>query len=540
MSTVENTTKTRITFDYGTVFIDCDGQFMERGKYKNKAISCQAFIEKLRGDGYPVAEFAKTYLEKFPFEFEFANGEDIHETFTNYRPGSCMGHDTGKCESMRELYAQNPDDVGTVRWSKNSHPFLTQSGSCLVWKGKRHVYVDRLYGSDGAIPLRDLLFEGISRFMQSLWNLPAAYNVFQGGRKVSFILPRWHEGLMPYMDSFRHAALLTGDRVKVSTCEFDGSRECRSTDGTNIGGKRTKCARGEFGECSCCGYEFENENDDIWTDDSGTRYCDLCYHEHYGYCEYYEETYPVEDLRSVTVLRIRRYSGDRRPHAETLTISDDALRNSFHEYGGEYWDDVEYIHEDLAIDVGDCHVVDEDILGNDDKNEDGVTYRYVYTVHDEYFPFDAIASGDVLWSDAMGGWTSHEYLESVAALDSDPVLKDWIKADAHGLVRYCEVVPGLRMIYDCNSSQPYSLAIRSGITSDGSPKLTTLIRSKSLQMVRDCWAIAFTIFAQNAWQWQIMKTYTGGRFDVYYDRAWAREAYREFKSRAAELGADLA
>jgi hypothetical protein len=377
------------------------GEFVERGKFKEKTISAGKFIESVQRflietNAYFAAvpepdkfhdsdylriyrqlesdystEFANKiatkgshpelyrelfgeYVREFPLPIEFGTGDIVLEVFQKYRPGSCMGVRFGYgSETWLKVYSENPESVGII-WTTGKHPLLTSAASALVWFGKSETMVDRLYSSSWSFAgMNSVFWESVRVKLESELGKPAV-SIHDntgglprrtGSGPIRFRL-KFHGEPMPYCDTLAYCSEPDSDNEIVLSSSDSGncSIECRDVDGTDIvNGGRCKCQN--------CGDRLYDD-ECYHTEHGDGPYCCDCYGELFSYSDYDNCEYPADDVLCVTLL-------DRTGRERETTISQDTLDSEFQPYSGELYDSVEYIHHRRAVELDSGEFVDE-------------------------------------------------------------------------------------------------------------------------------------------------------------------------------------
>lgn len=320
-------------------FIDLGYAITDDGKLskvsKSGRVSFQAIqsLQNEMGDNWK--RFCLDYIATFPIPVRLAFGDDIHRVFENHRPGSCMRSKDKR--DMREVYANNPDDVCAAYAIKDEHELLCSSFSAIIWTGKKTNYIDRIYSSGAAFAgavdsfasaIAETIFAHNGKTVKTIFG---KYAGIEHAEKVTFTLQHNSSEPLPWLDSMKVIVGYTDSTVKLST-SGDGE-VCQNQDGTCPDGTNTS-------RYMCCNCSERVDEDDIRTTDNGDCYCDYCYNECFTYCDWSGECYPNDDVSYVTV-----YANGR---VREMTIADDVLRSDFTECSG---DSCEYIHDDDGIEL---------------------------------------------------------------------------------------------------------------------------------------------------------------------------------------------
>lgn len=232
------------------------------------------------------ADLIPTYLEDFPMPSpEFAFGDDIHDVYVNHRPGSCMGYDNDQCHEMREVYANNPDVVCLAFFRADSHYLLCGSLSCLVWRTKTKIWIDKIYSegyrtSGFEQTLREHILEScLVKWPGLVLEKPDYIDVSHDPEQP-----------LPFIDTFYHAEDIGGGEIRLWSKSTGSTMPCRSTSGT-------VCA--ETVKCCSCGCRVDE--DDQRSDDNGDTYCESCFDDNYTYDELQDCYVSNDDICSFEV-----------------------------------------------------------------------------------------------------------------------------------------------------------------------------------------------------------------------------------------------
>lgn len=462
------------------------GNFVERGKFKEKEISSGKFVESAQRflvESYAYfteipepgefensqylakyreleseysTEFANKvatkashselyrelfgeYVRDFPLPIEFGTGEIVLEVFEKYRPGSCMSLRIRESRDWLRIYSENPESVGIV-FCRGNHPLLTSASSALVWLGKSETMVDRLYSSSWSFTgmnelysdsVRELLESELGKPVVSIsrhsssWKLPNR----TGTEPVRFRL-KFHGYDMPYCDTLAYSSEPDSDNEIVLNSSQSGKCfiECRCVDGTNLENpNRCKC-------CNCS--EPLSEGDCYYVDGSGDGpYCSDCYSENYSYSEYDSCDCPADSVTMATII-------DRNGNELQTSISLDTLNSDFQPYSGEYWDSVEYIHHRIAIetDSGE-YISSEDCYGFDSEPGEIDDHCYIVAYDDSI----AYRKSDLHWDEPSGRWLTvpvpiaYEFDYGTGEYERkicDSIVIRWNPSSSHRFVSY--------------------------------------------------------------------------------------------------------
>jgi hypothetical protein len=356
-------------------------ELLKAGAYKSKPISWTSAMAILGDDA---TAFATDFLLECPIPVEWVEGDDIHEVFEKYRPGSCMRY--SECHDMRTLYSRNPKQVGCAYWLKGSHPALESDGSCLVWTGKTGAYVDRVYSNAWSAPAT-VIRAAIGRSISGLFEYPVKSIYFNdigldcAGKVTLHELKPPFEGLLPYSDTMRFS--WDGESLSVSNKE---GFEAKNTDGTTLDGdehSQYECTNGDGPYCSDC--------------------------------------YPADEVSETSFL----WNGI----VKTENVSNEWLSNKCYEYSGKlYADEITWIACDECTEIdGIGYVADEELQDTDCEEESESTY-YI----EPYFG-DACELSDAHWEPRIMGWVHNDtdeefladYLRLCVMADCDPTSNDY-------------------------------------------------------------------------------------------------------------------
>jgi hypothetical protein len=464
------------------------GEFVERGKFKEKEISAGKFVESVQrflvetnayfaempepGESFEDSQYNRIYREleseystefankiatkashpelyrelfgeyvrEFPLPIEFGTGEIVLEAFQKYRPGSCMLARFGSgSEEWLQIYSENPDSVGIV-FCRGKHPLLTSSSSALVWFGKSETMVDRLYSSSWMLSgMSEIYSDSVRKLLESElgkpvvtiskhsanWRLPNR----TGTEPVRFRL-KFHGEMMPYCDTLAYSSEPDSDGEIVLSSAYSSkcSIECRDTEGTDLKNPN---------KCKCCNCsESLSEDDCYYVDGSGDGpYCCDCYSENYSYSDYDSCDCPADSVTMATIL-------DRQGNERETSISQDTLNSDFYEYSGEYYDSVEYIHNRIAIetDSGE-YISSEDCYGFDTEPDELDDDTYIVAYDDSI----AYRKSELFWDEPSGRWLTvpvpiaYEFDNSNGEYERkicDSIAIRWNPSSSHRFVAY--------------------------------------------------------------------------------------------------------
>jgi len=360
------------------------GQLKE---YLNRSYSSNEFVTLLQNLG-----------KQFPPKIKTANGEGIQDVFEKYRPGSCMSG--CGCRDMREIYACNPDSVGTVYSVRDPahNPLIESSCSALFWIGTKRIYLDRMY-SQGVHNIY-VQYDWFADHLETVYGKPCVtiYTSTKQRRQydktITFKLKDSGNAL-PYIDSLYTVKRYDGKHVWLTSDENGGDIHCRDTAGTYPDG-RDRC------QCSECGCRMDDDDARHHGDET---YCEDCYSDQFSHCEWTEEDYPTDEVQSVECWcygsRYReRNSGGRNGYSlgwHTLAISDDALSAYFTELSdGRYASNGNTVEDNR----GSVHASDCDSWDSVTLTEDGDLYHtddVVQLSDGRTYPVDECIEVDEEW-----------------------------------------------------------------------------------------------------------------------------------------------
>lgn len=496
-----------ISWDCGT------GKFVKTGKFKDREISGDSFIQVLKaltesqfeelrtvyGSEFPGTRESfprfvlESYLERFPIPFQVSSGDDIHRVYAGFRPGSCMRY--SHCRPMREFYAQNPERIKAIYWDCGIHPLVISKGSFLLWFAKSgNSYRDRFY-SESYLPYLGELFpiQADSFIAREFPGTGSVASVWQSSERVKLTGFNFHGDLFPWMDSLKYGELSNGS-VSLATYNFGDSVCLQDCDGTDI-------ESGDSGACEfCCGCRNRFPLDELSSPEYGdSLYCSDCYGEYYSYSEYDGSEYESDSVVSATLL-------DSRGRNRETTISTDTLRSDFHEYSGNYWDgDIEYIHESLAIETTEnTFVSSEDCqhgeLGStiDEFPVNGVDSDYIVPWGSDY----AHAESEVYY------WNSGNRRIPTAR----PVPRGFVpRSDSHSGEFIRKFGEFLVIVFDSSgdSSSPFSVGIRSPFHANKPISVPRQFRFRTESEAKNCLRILSDTISGDSAQWERIKRWNG-------------------------------
>jgi len=436
------------------------GDFLERGKFKAKAISGGKFIESMvrateeclkvfkggTGSGSPVNVLADSpvlsmeefqvsvycrlydtlvseygeplvsklattsgtqelhkillseYVREFPLPIELGTGSGTIRTgFDKYRPGSCMGSRIGSgSEDWVEVYGINPDKVGIV-WTDGKHPLLTSAASALVWFGKSETYVDKLYCSGWSMGGMSSIFSNsVREFLLSELGLPV-FTVYKHTQTWD-IPPRTGGTVLKFRMKFHGELMPYCDNLAFASVPESGSFLLSTS---NSGDCEIECRDVEGTDITTC------EKCKCLNCRTGISEDECCYTENsdgpycsdcYGELFSYSE-YDGCDYASdeVSYVTILDSIGRERE----ISISQDTLRNDFYEYSGELHSDVEWIHSSQAVELSNGEYVSSDETYSYDTEPDDLSGSEWIVPYDDEIGYQA---DDLSYDIPSGRW----------------------------------------------------------------------------------------------------------------------------------------
>jgi len=364
---------------------------------KRTAIRFRAFTDSMKWVTYSgqYDVFCERIFTESIGKIHTTSGDDIHEIFQTYRPGSCMGGSDDDIRSFREVYAVNDDCIGVIYAGPKSNPLIESVCSCLYWVGSKRVYLDRLYSS-GTYHAK-LQYDLFADHLEKQHGKPcvpiytSSHKREQWSKDITFKLQN-HDAPLPYMDTIQNVKKCTKNHIWVTTATT-GLR-CTDTSGTWPDG-RGRC------KCESCGCRLNEDEAYNWNDST---YCSDCYSETVGHCEYTEDDCDADELQSIELYGFRcryesRSSVTRRlsPSWHTLTVSNDTISNYFTELH-----DGTYAENDLTIEDnrGRNFATDPDSWDDATLTEDGELYHssdVVQLQDGRTFPADECVEVDGEW-----------------------------------------------------------------------------------------------------------------------------------------------
>jgi hypothetical protein len=304
---------------------------------KRTPIRFRAFCDNMKWATY--SEHYDTFCERIFSEslpkIRLAFGDDIHDVFETHRPGSCMGGSDDDVRGFREVYAVNDDCIGVIYAGPKDSPLIESVCSCLFWVGSKRVYLDRLYSS-GTYHAK-LHYDLFCDHLEKHYGKPCvpiytdAHKRNQWSKDITFKL-RNHDAPLPYMDTIQNVKDCNSKFIWMTT-KTTGLR-CTDTSGTWPDG-RGRC------KCSSCGCAIDEDDAYNWNDST---YCEECYGETVGHCEYTEQDCDADDIQSIELFGHQTRHHYRRtgvyarsPAWHTLSVSSDTISAYFTElHDGRY------------------------------------------------------------------------------------------------------------------------------------------------------------------------------------------------------------
>ncbi len=364
---------------------------------KRTAIRFRAFCDNMKWVTYSSQydTFCERMFSGSVGKIHTTSGDDIHEIFQTYRPGSCMGGDGADVQSFREVYAVNDDCVGIIYSGPKSNPLIESACSCLYWIGSKRIYLDRLYSS-GTYHAR-LHYDLFADHLEKQYGKPCV-PIYCGSHKrnewskdITFKLVN-HGNPLPYMDTIQNVKNCNSRHIWMTT-KTTGLR-CTDTSGTWPDG-RGRC------KCSSCGCAIDEDDAYNWND---ATYCSECYSDTVGHCEYTESDCDADDIGSIEL-----YGHNSRWHARsrgpapippgwhTLNVSSDTIDSYFTELH-----DGRYAENSLTIEDnrGRTFASDPDSWEDAVLTEDGELYHIddiVQLSDGRYYPQDECVEVDGEW-----------------------------------------------------------------------------------------------------------------------------------------------
>lgn len=249
------------------------------------------------------AQFSLQYGESLVLQFA-STADDIERVYEN-GPHSCMAHEASHFDSSVHpcsIYAAG--DLAVA--------YLERGGAItarvLCWPDKK--LYGRMYGDE--VRLEDLLTEA-----------GYACGDLDGARMLR--IKEGHGFVCPYIDGTQSA----GDDGRFLIL-----------GGKGLNGSNQNGLSGNMLCCEACGDGVDEE--DCQSDDAGNSYCNHCFNEVFGYCEYTEETCLREGMGEVIV----RYLNGR---AIVQSWSESAINDDAFECEG----DGKLYHNDLCVELSD-------------------------------------------------------------------------------------------------------------------------------------------------------------------------------------------
>jgi hypothetical protein len=298
---------------------------------KRTAIRFRAFCDNMKWATYSEAynTFCERMFSESVSKIHTTSGDDIHEIFMTYRPGSCMGGDGEDVQSFREVYAINDDCVGIVYAGPKENPLIESVCSCLYWIDTKRIYLDRLYSS-GTYHAK-LQYDLFADHLEKQYGKPCV-PIYCGSHKrnewskdITFKLKN-HNAPLPYMDTIQNVKNCNSRHIWMTT-KTTGIR-CTDTSGTWPDG-RGRC------KCASCGCAINEDDAYNWNDST---YCSECYSDSVSHCEYTERDFDTEDIQSIELYGYQSLYQSRRasanatsPDWHTLSVASDTIDSYFTE-----------------------------------------------------------------------------------------------------------------------------------------------------------------------------------------------------------------
>jgi len=364
---------------------------------KRTAIRFRAFCDNMKWSTYSPAynTFCERMFSESVGKIHTTSGDEIHEIFMTYRPGSCMGGDGEDVQSFREVYAINDDCIGIIYSGPKSNPLIESVCSCLYWVGSKRVYLDRLYSS-GSYHVK-LQYDLFADHLEKQYGKPCV-PIYCGSHKrnewskdITFKLKN-HDAPLPYMDTIQNVKKCTKNHIWMTT-KTTGLR-CTVTAGTWPDG-RGRC------KCCSCGCSLDEDEACHWNDST---YCNDCYSDNVGHCEYTEQDCDADDIQSIELYGYQSRYHSRRtgvyatsPDWHSLNVSSDTISSYFTELH-----DGRYAENSLTIEDNRGRVFASDPDSWDDATltEDGELYHSSDVVQlgdGRTFPADECVEVDGEW-----------------------------------------------------------------------------------------------------------------------------------------------
>lgn len=192
-------------------------------------------LESLRYTPEWQGQFYQSLTLCVELPWQIAEGEALHEVFSNHRPGSCMRYTS--CHCMRDIYCDNPRVVKAI-YTPGMPAIECSAASALVWLGKQYTYLDRVYLS-GCLS-KPALVESMCRRLQTEFGKPVmtiyrsdtALNYLAKTKPTTFIMSGCWHGILPYCDSLKYATVREDGKIRLSSKGTRGATLCQSTGGT--------------------------------------------------------------------------------------------------------------------------------------------------------------------------------------------------------------------------------------------------------------------------------------------------------------------
>jgi hypothetical protein len=250
------------------------GRFIRRHVLKESVLTEKAFqdcVETLVNHFFPACTF------------EICTGNQITQNYENcVGGGSCM---SGDCAPRTAIYADNP-----------------KCFSQLIGKQNRNTARAILFHTDGGHTVLGRVYTGssyLARMMEQYcvkqgWMIEDGYELKYKGEEVDqtsdeFCLEisgiKWHEGGVPYMDSFENASVMNDNTI---TLYWSNGADYCLTD--TSGFLRDGCF------CCCC--DTPHAEEDSYSSEDGY-YCPGCFEERFTTCDHCSDTTHNSNMNEV-------------------------------------------------------------------------------------------------------------------------------------------------------------------------------------------------------------------------------------------------
>jgi hypothetical protein len=213
----------------------------------------------------------------------------------------------------------------------------------------------------------------------------------QWSKDITFKLKN-HNAPLPYMDTIQNVKDCNSRHIWMTT-KTTGIR-CTDTSGTWPDG-RGRC------KCSSCGCAIDEDDAYNWNDST---YCNDCYSDTVGHCEYTQDDCDADDIQSIELYGHQtRYHSHRTgiyatsPDWHTLHVSSDTISAYFTElHNGQYAENALTIEDNR----GRTFASDPDSWDDATLTEDGELYHtddVVQLSDGRYYPQDECVEVDGEW-----------------------------------------------------------------------------------------------------------------------------------------------